>query len=153
MSLGCLSATGSVRLLLHEFEGWPTLETRWKILERKLDESSRANKDSLGLFVWIVWENLRLFASETLKACSLLSAQCSRPYCEKQEEEEGVRRMCVSSAGRVMGMPEQGETDEWVDRSAALLSSSLGFPIMPLHGSLYRHRGAARYLVWLLTVT
>lgn len=97
-------------------------------------------------------EKTSYFASETLKACSLLSAQCSRAYCEKQEEEEGVRRMCVSSAGRVMGMPEQGETDEWVDRSTALLSS-LGFPIMPLHGSLYRHRGAARYLVWLLTAT
>lgn len=60
--------------------------------------------------------------------------------------------MCVSSAGRVMRMPEQGEADEWVHRSVALLSA-LGFPIMPLHGSLYEHGGTARYLVWLLTAT
>jgi len=46
--------------------------------------------------------------------------------------------MCVSSAGRVMRMPEQGEADEWVHRSVALLSA-LGFPIMPLHGKLYEH--------------
>lgn len=49
-------------------------------------------------------------------------------------------------------LAERGEIDEWVDRSAALLSS-LGFPIMPLHGSLYRQGGAARDLVGLLTAT
>lgn len=57
MILGCLSVTGSVRL---QFGGWPTLETRWKVLEREWDESSKANKDSFGLFILIVWENLLL---------------------------------------------------------------------------------------------